>query len=246
MVINTVCYMIISALLVVLLLTDQLNSILMLRIAMLYGAVVGVFGNLTNVIIPFIVAQNDIPIALTTSEIRDSNIQIAVVPTLLTLFTLARSLPFFVDIIGFLLVAIASRFIPGDINVAAKAMEVSSTRSALRRFAVRSSGGLRWTFHNPAISSVLFVVTISALSSFFVINAVELYIFESGQPLWQVSAIFACFYTGIVCSDFLTGSLRRRLAPRRTIIANTTVDVVAMIILIFATHWALLGIGILL
>lgn len=242
MIINALCRIVVSTVLLMLLSVGSLNTLSMFCISIAYGIIGGVFGNLTNAILPFIVAKDDISAALTANETRDSVIQIAAAPASALLFTAARALPFIIDILGFAILAIATRSIRGDLEAKPVEDQENSAGGALRIFYERSSRGLRWVYRQPAVLSVLLLMTISSSSSFLVINATELHILDSGQPVWRVGVVFAFFSAGMVCGGLLAAPLRRRLNPRRIVVLSAVVDVIAMVAFITANHWVLLAV----
>ncbi|WP_268896626.1 MFS transporter [Corynebacterium lizhenjunii] len=241
MVINALCRIVLSVLTVGLLLADRMGFVALVAVAVGYGAIGGIFGNLTNAILPFIVDDRELNEALSLNETRDSIIQIAAAPLSVFLFTALRALPFVVDILGFAIVAIGARFIHGDLEAEASDDAAPGVANTLKQFWERSTAGLRWVARHPGIRAILALWTLDGLSSFLVINAVELNILHSDQPTWHVGAVFACFSAGMVGGGLISGRLRKVLSSHQILILAATVNTVVMACLSIMDHWMVVG-----
>lgn len=241
MVINALCRIVLSASVVVLLITGHMGFISLIAVAIGYGAIGGIFGNLTNAILPFIVDELELKDALSLNETRDSIIQIAAAPLSVFLFSMLRALPFIVEIMGFAIVAIGARYIHGVID-AEHSNELSpGITHTLQEFWGRSTAGMRWVAHHHGIRALLALMTLNGLSSFLVINTVELNILDSDQPVWHVGAVFACFSAGMVCGGIISGPLRKAFSNHQIIIITSTISTITMACLSIMDHWMIVG-----
>ncbi|GAA1354261.1 MFS transporter [Falsarthrobacter nasiphocae] len=218
--------------LVVLILTGTASFWTLLAFGILDGLLKGLFGGLTNAILPFILKGEELRAGLIANETRDSVISVAASPAGGALFGLNPLAPFVADAVLTTSLLWSSKRMTSRVDAA---REAGAPRPG---FGERMTAGWRWLAGRGDLLAILAILTVSNLGNFLAISSVELGLMSRGVAPWMIGLVFSFFSVGMILGGILASSpAARRRTPRAIALTAFGVQAGAYVLMALSAQW---------
>ncbi|SES04592.1 Predicted arabinose efflux permease, MFS family [Propionibacterium cyclohexanicum] len=201
----------------------------LLVICLVKGALTGIFGKVTNVILPTIVPKKLLGSATAANQTRDAAINLGSGPIGGFLFGLAPMLPFALSICSFFAELWSARHIQADLRPAG----ADPSEPVLRKLRC----GVAWVFRHTLPRANFFIFLAFNISWTGIVTAVTLHLLATGTTSAAVGTMSAMLGGGVLLGGFISGWLVARLRGGFLLQLTYAWTLLVAVLCVFSATW---------